>query len=118
MKPAKGVLFYGPPGGGKTLLAKAVATECKANFLSIKGPELLTMWFGESEANVRALFDKARAAAPCILFFDEMDSIAKARSSSGGGGGNDAGDRVMNQILSEIDNNPGNNVFIIGATNR
>jgi transitional endoplasmic reticulum ATPase len=117
MKPAKGVLFYGPPGCGKTLLAKAVATECKANFLSIKGPELLTMWFGESEANVRNLFDKARAAAPCILFFDEMDSIAKARSS-GGSGGSDAGDRVMNQILSEIDNNPGNNVFIIGATNR
>ena len=64
---------------GKTLLAKAVANECGANFISIKGPELLTMWFGESEANVRELFDKARAAAPCILFFDEMDSIAKAR---------------------------------------
>jgi len=81
MQPSKGVLFYGPPGCGKTLLAKAVANECKANFLSIKGPELLSKWFGESEANVRTLFDKARAAAPCILFFDEMDSIAKARSS-------------------------------------
>ena len=118
MQPTKGVLFYGPPGCGKTLLAKAVASECKANFLSIKGPELLTMWFGESEANVRNLFDKARAAAPCILFFDEMDSIAKARGGSGGG--NDAGDRVMNQILSEIDvaGSSGQNVFIIGATNR
>ncbi len=72
-----GVLFYGPPGCGKTLLAKAIANECQANFISIKGPELLTMWFGESEANVREIFDKARAAAPCVLFFDELDSIAK-----------------------------------------
>lgn len=79
MTPSKGVLFYGPPGCGKTLLAKAIANECQANFISIKGPELLTMWFGESEANVRELFDKARAAAPCVLFFDELDSIAKVR---------------------------------------
>lgn len=82
MNPSKGVLFYGPPGCGKTLLAKAIANECGANFVSIKGPELLTQWFGESEANVRELFDKARAASPCILMFDEMDSIAKTR---GGG---------------------------------
>lgn len=75
------VLFYGPPGCGKTLLAKAIANECGANFISIKGPELLTQWFGESEANVRELFDKARAASPCILMFDEMDSIAKTRGS-------------------------------------
>ena len=81
MSPSKGVLFYGPPGCGKTLLAKAIANECGANFISIKGPELLTQWFGESEANVRELFDKARAASPCILMFDEMDSIAKARGS-------------------------------------
>ena len=81
MSPSKGVLFYGPPGCGKTLMAKAVANECGANFISIKGPELLTQWFGESEANVRELFDKARAASPCILMFDEMDSIAKARGS-------------------------------------
>merc|ERR1711915_1056797 len=79
MMPSKGVLFYGPPGCGKTLLAKAIANECQANFISIKGPELLTMWFGESEANVRDVFDKARSAAPCVLFFDELDSIAKAR---------------------------------------
>lgn len=77
MTPSKGVLFYGPPGCGKTLLAKAIANECQANFISIKGPELLTMWFGESEANVRDIFDKARQAAPCVLFFDELDSIAK-----------------------------------------
>merc|ERR1719261_102441 len=102
MNPSRGVLFYGPPGCGKTLLAKAVASECSANFVSIKGPELLTMWFGESEANVRALFEKARASAPCILFFDEIDAIAKTRGS-GQGGSSEAGDRVINQILTEID---------------
>lgn len=79
MEASKGVLFYGPPGCGKTLLAKAVANECQANFVSVKGPELLTMWFGESESNVRDVFDKARSAAPCVLFFDELDSIAKVR---------------------------------------
>ena len=118
MSPSKGVLFYGPPGCGKTLLAKAIANECKANFISIKGPELLTMWFGESEANVRDLFDKARQAAPCVIFFDEMDSIAKARGS-GGAGGSEAGDRVINQILTEIDGvGSKKSVFVIGATNR
>ncbi|KAI0766021.1 P-loop containing nucleoside triphosphate hydrolase protein [Irpex lacteus] len=120
MSPSKGVLFYGPPGTGKTLLAKAIANETQANFISIKGPELLTMWFGESEANVRDVFDKARAAAPCVMFFDELDSIAKARGGSGAGG--DAGgasDRVLNQILTEMDGmNAKKNVFIIGATNR
>ena len=118
MNPSKGVLFYGPPGCGKTLLAKAIANECQANFISIKGPELLTMWFGESEANVRDVFDKARAAAPCVMFFDELDSIAKARGSSSGDGGG-AGDRVLNQILTEMDGmNAKKNVFVIGATNR
>ncbi|CAG8470926.1 10369_t:CDS:2 [Diversispora eburnea] len=118
MSPSKGVLFYGPPGCGKTLLAKAIANECQANFISIKGPELLTMWFGESEANVRDVFDKARAAAPCVMFFDELDSIAKARGNSLGDGGG-AGDRVLNQILTEMDGmNVKKNVFVIGATNR
>ncbi|KAG9020977.1 AAA ATPase cdc48 [Tulasnella sp. JGI-2019a] len=118
MSPSKGVLFYGPPGTGKTLLAKAIANECQANFISIKGPELLTMWFGESEANVRDVFDKARAAAPCVMFFDELDSIAKARGGGGGDAGG-AGDRVLNQILTEMDGmNAKKNVFIIGATNR
>jgi len=118
MSPSKGVLFYGPPGTGKTLLAKAIANECNANFISIKGPELLTMWFGESEANVRDVFDKARAAAPCVMFFDELDSIAKARGGSSGDAGG-AGDRVLNQILTEMDGmNTKKNVFIIGATNR
>jgi len=116
MKPSKGVLFYGPPGCGKTLLAKAVANECSSNFISIKGPELLTMWFGESEANVREIFDKARGAAPCVLFFDELDSVGVARSSGGGGG---AGDRVLNQLLTEMDGaGSKKNLFFIGATNR
>jgi transitional endoplasmic reticulum ATPase len=119
MNAAKGVLFYGPPGCGKTLLAKAIANECQANFISVKGPELLTMWFGESEANVRDLFDKARQASPCVIFFDEMDSIAKARGGGGGGGASEAGDRVINQILTEIDGvGARKSVFIIGATNR
>merc|ERR1719315_581015 len=118
MMPSRGVLFYGPPGCGKTLLAKAIANECQANFISIKGPELLTMWFGESEANVRDIFDKARSAAPCVLFFDELDSIAKSRGGSVGDAGG-AADRVINQILTEMDGmGAKKNVFIIGATNR
>lgn len=76
----------------------SIANECQANFISIKGPELLTMWFGESEANVRDVFDKARAAAPCVMFFDELDSIAKSRGGAGGDSGG-ASDRVLNQIL-------------------
>merc|ERR1719384_551526 len=118
MQPSRGVLFYGPPGCGKTLLAKAIANECQANFISVKGPELLTMWFGESEANVREIFDKARSAAPCVLFFDELDSIAKSRGGSVGDAGG-AGDRVMNQLLTEMDGVTAQKmVFFIGATNR
>jgi len=119
MNPSKGVLFYGPPGCGKTLLAKAVANECSSNFVSVKGPELLTMWFGESEGNVREVFDKARAAAPCVLFFDELDSVGVARSSGGGGDAGGAGDRVLNQLLTEMDGaGAKKNLFFIGATNR
>ncbi|KAF5093476.1 hypothetical protein D0Z00_004047 [Geotrichum galactomycetum] len=118
LSPSKGVLFYGPPGTGKTLLAKAVATEVSANFISVKGPELLSMWFGESESNIRDIFDKARAAAPCVVFLDELDSIAKARGGSVGDAGG-ASDRVVNQLLTEMDGmNAKKNVFVIGATNR
>jgi len=118
MSPSKGVLFYGPPGCGKTLLAKAIATECSSNFISIKGPELLTMWFGESESNVREVFDKARQSAPCVLFFDELDSIGVSRGR-GSGGGSEASDRVINQLLTEMDGiGVKKNVFIVGATNR
>ena len=118
MNASKGVLFYGPPGCGKTLMAKAVAHECSSNFISIKGPELLTMWFGESEANVRNIFDKARMASPCVLFFDELDSIGMARGKSSGDAGG-AGDRVLNQLLTEMDGvGVKKNIFIVGATNR
>ncbi|KAM4096468.1 hypothetical protein ACJW30_08G107100 [Castanea mollissima] len=118
MSPSKGVLFYGPPGCGKTLLAMAIATESQANFISVKGPELLTMWFGESEANVREIFYKARQSAPCVLFFDELDSIATQRGNSVGDAGG-AVDRVLNQLLTEMDDIfAKKTVFIIGATNR
>jgi transitional endoplasmic reticulum ATPase len=118
MSPSRGVLLYGPPGCGKTLLAKGIATECQANFISLKGPELLTMWFGESEANVREIFDKARQSAPCVLFFDELDSIAVQRGTSVGDAGG-AADRVLNQLLTELDGmNSKKSIFVIGATNR
>ncbi|KAI5133733.1 transitional endoplasmic reticulum ATPase [Nematocida ausubeli] len=118
MSPSRGVLFYGPPGCGKTLLAKAVASQCNANFVSIKGPELLTMWVGESEANLREIFDKARSAAPCVLFFDEIDSIAKARAGAGDRSSGGA-TQILNQMLIEMDGmNTKKNVFVIGATNR
>ena len=117
MSPSRGVLFYGPPGTGKTMLAKAIANECQANFISVKGPELLTMMFGESEANVRDIFAKARSAAPCVLFFDELDSIAVKRGSNSDSTG--VADRVINQLLTEMDGiGAKKNVFVIGATNR
>ena len=105
------------PRCGKTLLAKAIANECGSNFISVKGPELLNAYFGESEANVRMVFDRARSAAPCVLFFDELDSIAVARGS--GNSSNGAMDRVINQLLTEIDGvGSKKNVFVVGATNR
>jgi len=117
LNPSTGCLFWGPPGCGKTLMAKAVANECGCNFISVKGPELLTKWFGESEENVRDLFAKARQAAPCVLFFDELDSVAKARGTSAGDAG--GADRVVNQLLVEMDGiSQKKTVFTIGATNR
>ncbi|OLY82859.1 Peroxisomal biogenesis factor 6 [Smittium mucronatum] len=96
-----GLLFYGPPGTGKTLLAKAIATECNLNFFSVKGPELLNMYIGESEANVRRVFQKAREASPCVVFFDELDSLAPKRGQFGDSGG--VMDRVVSQLLAELD---------------
>ncbi|KAK1171252.1 peroxisome assembly factor 2 [Acipenser oxyrinchus oxyrinchus] len=112
-----GLLLYGPPGTGKTLLAKAVATECSMTFLSVKGPELINMYVGQSEENVREVFVKARSAAPCIIFFDELDSLAPNRGRSGDSGG--VMDRVVSQLLAELDGlHSKGEVFVIGATNR
>ncbi|XP_066281177.1 peroxisomal ATPase PEX6-like [Branchiostoma lanceolatum] len=112
-----GVLLYGPPGTGKTLLAKAVATECSLNFLSVKGPELINMYVGQSEENVREVFSRARSAAPCAIFFDELDSLAPNRGRSGDSGG--VMDRVVSQLLAELDGlHSAADVFVIGATNR
>ncbi|XP_072319053.1 peroxisomal ATPase PEX6 isoform X2 [Eucyclogobius newberryi] len=111
-----GLLLYGPPGTGKTLLAKAVATECSMNFLSVKGPELINMYVGQSEENVRQVFSRARSAAPCVVFFDELDSLAPSRGRSGDSGG--VMDRVVSQLLSELDTLQSSGVFVIGATNR
>ncbi|HEU4824784.1 MAG TPA: CDC48 family AAA ATPase [Nitrososphaeraceae archaeon] len=115
--PPKGILLYGPPGTGKTLMAKAAAHESEANFISIKGPELLSKWVGESEKGVREVFRKARQAAPCIVFFDEIDAIAPTRG--GMGGDSHVTERVISQLLTELDGlEVLSNVIIIAATNR
>lgn len=116
--PLKGILLYGPPGTGKTLIAKAVATNSDANFISIKGPELLSKWVGESEKGIREVFRKARQASPCVVFFDELDSVAPRRSSSGSGDSH-VGDRLVSQLLTEMDGLQDlKGVVVIGATNR
>jgi transitional endoplasmic reticulum ATPase len=115
--PPKGILLYGPPGTGKTLMAKAAANESEANFISIKGPELLSKWVGESEKGVREIFRKARQAAPCIIFFDEIDAIAPTRG--GGFGDSHVTERVISQMLTELDGlEVLTNVLVIAATNR
>lgn len=114
--PPKGILLYGPPGTGKTLMAKAAANESEANFISIKGPELLSKWVGESEKGVREVFRKSRQAAPCIIFFDEMDAIAPIR---GNNGDSHVTERVISQLLTELDGlEILTNVIVIAATNR
>jgi transitional endoplasmic reticulum ATPase len=118
IKPPTGILLYGPPGTGKTLLAKAVANESNANFISVKGPQILSKYVGESEKAIRDTFKKARQVAPCIIFFDEIDAISSTRQ-----GGSDVGSRVseqvVNQMLTEIDGlEPLNEVVVIAATNR
>ena len=117
IKPPRGILLYGPPGCGKTLLARAVATESEANFISVKGPEIFSKWVGESEKAIREVFRKARTAAPAIIFFDELDSIIPRR----GAGYSDSGasERVISQLLTEMDGIEAlQNVVVIGATNR
>jgi transitional endoplasmic reticulum ATPase len=117
IKPPKGVLLYGPPGCGKTLLARAVATESEANFISIKGPEVFSKWVGESEKAIREVFRKARMAAPAVIFFDEMDSLTPQRGS----GGSDSGvsERVISQLLTEMDGILTlQDIVVVAATNR
>ena len=115
--PPKGILLYGPPGTGKTMLAKAVANESEANFISIKGPEVLSKWVGESERAVREVFRKARQSAPTIIFFDELDSITPVRGT--GLGSSQVTERVISQILTELDGlEELKDVVVIGATNR
>jgi transitional endoplasmic reticulum ATPase len=116
VEPPRGILLFGPPGTGKTLLAKAVATESGANFIAIRGPEILSKWVGESEKAIREIFKKARMAAPCVVFFDEVDAIAPAR---GLGGDSLVSERVVAQLLTEMDGiKTLENVVVIAATNR
>ena len=116
IEPPKGVLLYGPPGTGKTLMAKAVANETNANFISVKGPQLLSKWVGESEKAIRETFRKARQVSPTVIFFDELDSLAPARGQEMG---NNVSERMVNQLLTELDGlEEMGNVMVIGATNR
>ena len=117
ISPPKGILLYGPPGCGKTLLARAVATESKANFISIKGPELLSKWVGESEKAIREVFRKAKMASPCIIFFDEFDSIAPSRGRHTSDSG--VTEKVLSQMLTELDGlESKKDIVVIAATNR
>jgi transitional endoplasmic reticulum ATPase len=116
LEPVRGVLLSGPPGTGKTLVARALATACQANFISVKGPELLSKWVGESERGVRETFQRARQVAPCVLFLDELDALAPERGTALDGG---ASDRVIGQLLTELDGIEGRRgVIVVGATNR
>jgi len=116
-KAPRGILLWGPPGTGKTLLAKAVASQARANFIAVNGPELMSRWVGAAEQAVRELFTKARQAAPCVVFIDEIDTLAPARGGSQGDSG--VSDRVVGQLLTELDGLQGcTNVLLVGATNR
>ena len=113
VRPPKGALIYGPPGCGKTLLARAVATETGANMILVRGPEILSKWMGESEKAVREIFRKAKASAPCVVIFDELDALAKLKSGEGG-----AGETILSQLLTEIEEGASSRVVVIGITNR
>jgi len=118
ISPPKGIMLYGPPGTGKTMLAKAVATESEANFIVINGPELLSMWVGETEKGIREIFKKARQSSPCIIFFDEFDAVASVRTSYVSDTGS-ISRTIVNQLLTELDGmKPLDEVFVIAATNR
>ncbi len=118
VRPPRGVMLYGPPGCGKTLLAKAVANESEANFILVKGPELISKWVGDSEKGIREIFKKARQSAPSIIFFDEIDAIAPRRGI-GMSGGTNVTERVVNQLLTEMDGlEELNDVVVVAATNR
>ncbi len=116
IRPPRGILLYGPPGTGKTLLAKAVAKESEANFIQVKGPSLLSMWVGKSEEGVRKIFERARQVSPCIIFFDEIDSLASKRGLDAG---SKVTERVLNQLLAEMDGlEELHDITVIAATNR
>ena len=115
----KGILLHGPSGTGKTMLAKAVATESEANFISVKGPELMSKWVGESEKGVREIFRRARQASPCVIFFDEIDSIAPTRGGGMEGGVHSTAERMVSQLLTEMDGiQEIHEVVVLAATNR
>jgi len=113
IKPPKGALIYGPPGCGKTLMARALATETGANMILVKGPEILSKWIGESEKAIREIFRKAKASSPCVIIFDELDSLARFRSGEGG-----VGENVLSQLLTEIEEGTSSRVVVVGITNR
>ena len=113
IKPPKGALIYGPPGCGKTLLGRALATETGANMILVRGPEILSKWLGESEKAVREIFRKAKSSSPCVVIFDELDSIAKYKSGQGG-----ANETILSQLLTEIEEGVSSRVVVVGITNR
>jgi len=114
VKPPKGVLLYGPPGCGKTLLARALAAECGANMILVRGPEILSKWVGESEKAIREIFRKAKASAPCVIIFDELDSLAKSKIKDE----NNHGETVLSQMLTEMEDSGTSNIVVVGITNR
>ena len=114
IKPPKGALLYGPPGCGKTLLARALATESGANMIFVRGPEILSKWVGESEKAIREIFRKAKTSSPCIIIFDELDSLARAKSGEDGG----VGERLLSQLLTEMEDGGASRVIVVGISNR